>query len=194
MKSIYNFINESKYKGNINNYSVATQQIAIVLKEEILNKKSINISLSIDKVDLGNFKDNAINHSIGHIVESYICSVLSSYSDPSNNLNYFTVTQSNNDYYDIDLKFNSTTIKEELKVEVKAYTKSTQNINFTKNQQDHANDPNLLYIYTKYSYNKGGKVDIEDILIGTFNDLKNINNLISKHGGKTHNMVSLNNK
>ena len=103
---------------------------------------------------------------------------------------HFEVKQTNNDTHDAELTFRSWLNGDEsMNLEVKAYTGSTDNINFTQKQRE--NTSNTVYLYVKYNYST--KIHIEDILLGTFEDIQS-GGKVSRHGGKTKNMVSLGNK
>ena len=194
-------INEAKYKGDISKYSETIKKIY----DEILvdmQGSDISIDLSINgmpnglkpnkKVNLQDFKHNAIKRSIGHIIEAFVLAKIQSYKNEEGWNEYFSVTQSNNDVYDADISLYDPfkgEKSENIKLEVKAYTGNKDNINFTKNQQQ--NLKNTLLIYIQYTYEKGKTVHIDDILIGKYEDVQNGKSTIGKHGGRTKQMVSV---
>ena len=186
MKNLVEYlVNEAKYSGKIEKYSKCINTMYDALNEEV--DKNLDIDLTIGGMDLSKFKGNAIKRSIGHILESYVLAVLLNYKRPDGVNEYFEVDQTNNDTHDAKITFRSWLNGDEtMNLEVKAYTGSTDNINFTEKQRK--NTSNTVYLFVKYTYSTS--IHIEDILLGTFEDIQS-NGKLTRHGGKTRNMVSM---
>lgn len=179
MKTIKDFINES-YKGNTDNYS--NDELTLINKLKPLIGSKMQIELKLDDISIErNFKIQAIERSVGHIIESYIGTVLGAYS---------TYNEEDKSY-DCYLNINDTRFN----IEIKAYKDGKKdNITFTKSQMTSLKDKNITFIYVDYEFSSKFwevSLTINDILVGKYEDVQNDKGSITRHGGKTSNMVSL---
>lgn len=180
MKAITDYIidiNERRYADkSTKNYSNEHLDIIDKLKNIIGEELEIGISFGDTKID-NDYKLYTVQCCAGHIIEAYIGTILG--GRRSNN---------ENKVYDFTIK--------NTKFEVKAYKDGKKNnITFTPNQMNNLNSNDIIFIYVDYSLFgdnwKTPKVKINDILFGSYNDVQNGKGSVSKHGGKTSNMVSL---
>lgn len=179
MKNISDFLVFEKSKGDISNYSLDEQQLAAILKPFIGETMDVNISLSSKQIKNG-FINQAIDRSIGHIIESYIGSELGARS----------TYKQGKEIYDCELKVGST----KFNLEIKAFKNGkTSNITFTKNQIENLNQENVTFIFINYDLSQESlstTVTITDILFGRYNDIVSSNGTLSRHGSVSK-MVSL---
>lgn len=180
MKAITDYIidiNERKYADkSTKNYSNEHLDIINKLKTIIGEELEIGISFGDTKIN-NDYKLHTVQCCAGHIIEAYIGTILG--GKRSNN---------ENKVYDFNIK--------NTKFEVKAYKDGKKNnITFTQNQIDNLNSNDIIFIYVDYSLLGNNwetpKIKINDILFGSYNDVQNGKGSVSKHGGKTSNMVSL---
>lgn len=180
MKTITDYIidiNERRYADkSTKNYSNEHLDIINKLKTIIGEELEIGISFGDTKIN-NDYKLHTVQCCAGHIIEAYIGTILG--GKRSNN---------ENKVYDFNIK--------NTKFEVKAYKDGKKNnITFTANQMNNLNSNDIIFIYVDYSLLGSNwetpKVKINDILFGSYNDVQNGKGSVSKHGGKTSNMVSL---
>jgi hypothetical protein len=178
MKNITDYIiNERRYADkSAKNYSSDYLNIIDKLRKLIGEELEIGISFGDTKIS-NDYQLYTVQCCAGHVIEAYIATILGGRR-----------SNSENKVHDFNIK--------NTKFEVKAYKDGKKNnITFTHNQMSKLNSDDIIFIYVDYSLLGNNwetpKVKINDILFGSYNDVKNGKGSVSKHGGKTSNMVSL---
>lgn len=180
MKNITDYIfniNERRYADkSTKNYSPEYLNIIDKLRKIIGEELEISISFGDTKIS-NDYQLYTVQCCAGHVIEAYVATILGGRR-----------SNSENKVHDFSIK--------NLKFEVKAYKDGKKNnITFTHNQMSNLNSNDIIFIYVDYSLLGNNwetpKVKINDILFGSYNDVQNGKGGVSKHGGKTSNMVSL---
>lgn len=180
MKNITDYIisiSEGRYADkSTKNYSPEHLNIIDKLRKIIGEELEISISFGNTKIS-NDYQLYTVQCCAGHVIEAYIATILGGRR-----------ANGENKVYDFNIK--------NIKFEIKAYKDGKKNnITFTRNQMNNLNSNDIIFIYVDYSLVGNNwetpKVKINDILFGSYNDVQNGKGTISKHGGKTSNMVSL---
>ena len=180
MKAITDYIidiSEGRYadKSSKNYYK---EYLDIIDKLKKIIGKELEISISFGDTNIkDDYKLYTVQCCAGHVIEAYIATILGGErTNVKNKVHDFSVNN--------------------IKFEVKAYKDGKKNnITFTVNQMNNLKSNDIIFIYVDYTLLndnlKTPKIKIKDILFGSYNDVQNGEGSVSRHGGKTSNMVSL---